>query len=344
MSRKSIRKDIQVEGYERVLHIVDEETGLDAFMAIHNTKLGPAIGGIRLYEYKSEEDHLNDALRLAKGMTFKNAAAGINHGGAKTAVNASKIKDRQGAYRLLGKMVNLLDGSYICAGDVGTTKDDLMDVNFGTSYVAGITLDSSLPTALGTKTSIEALLHFNKRQIADTSFTIQGLGKVGWKLAMMLIEGGGDVRAYDPHFDKIYKEFEHQVGDNIITDLSASAIFTDDSDMFVPCALGGVLNMKTLNTMTQKLVCGSANNQFDNDASVAIAKHMGIQYVPDFVANCGGVVAVAYDFTKKDYNKKLTSNLYETVMEILTESKETGFAPQMIAESIANQRINNEYR
>jgi len=344
MTRKSIRKDIPQKNFERVIHIVDEDTGLDAIIAVHNTKLGPAIGGIRLYNYTSFEDQLNDALRLAKGMTFKNAAAGIHHGGAKTAVNASKIKDRKEAYRLLGKMVNLLDGSYICAGDVGTTKDDLMDVNFGTSYVAGITLDSSLPTALGTKTSIEALLHFNKRQISDTSFTIQGLGKVGWKLAMMLIEGGGDVRAYDPYFDKIYKEFEHQVGDGVITDLSASAIFTDDSDMYVPCALGGVLNMKTLNTMTQKLVCGSANNQFENDSSVAIAKHMGIQYVPDFVANCGGVVAVAYDFNKRDYTKKLTTELYETVLEILEESKKTGFAPQMIAESIANQRINNEYR
>ena len=343
MSRSSKRKDLNIDGYERVIHITDEPTGLDAIIAVHNTKLGPAIGGIRLYEYNSYEDQLNDALRLSKGMTFKNAAAGINHGGAKTAVNASKIKDRKEAYRLLGAQVNLLDGSYICAGDVGTTTEDLMQVNFGTSYVAGITLDSSLPTAIGVYTGIETLLQFNGKTVNTSSFTIEGMGKVGFKLAQMLIKNGGDVRAYDPYFDKIYKEYGHELGGTIF-DLSASAVLNDDSDMYVPCALGATLNMKSLNSMTQKLVCGSANNQFDKDSDAKIAQSLGIQYVPDFVANCGGVVAVAYDFRKRDYTEKLTTELKATIMQILEESKETGFPAQMIAESIANSRINNEYR
>jgi glutamate dehydrogenase/leucine dehydrogenase len=322
MSRSSKRKDLHIDGYERVIHITDEVTGLDAIMAVHNTKLGPAIGGIRFYEYDSYEDQLNDALRLAK---------------------ASKIKDRKEAYKLLGAQVNLLDGSYICAGDVGTTREDLMNVNFGTSYVAGITLDSSLPTALGVYTGIEALLQFNHKNVNTSSFTIEGMGKVGFKLAQMLIKNGGDVRAYDPYCDVIYKKHGHELGGDIF-DLSASAVLRDDSDMYVPCALGATLNMKSLNSMTQKMVCGSANNQFSKDSDVKIAQSLNIQYVPDFVANCGGVVAVAYDFNKKDYTEKLTTELKRTIIQILEESKETGFPAQMIAESIANSRINNEYR
>ena len=151
-------KEFVVDRYERIIHIEHEESGLDAFIAIHNTKLGPAIGGIRCHNYSSTSAQLDDALRLSEGMTFKNAAAGLNHGGAKTTINSNKIKDRSLAYQILGQAVEELKGSYICAGDVGTTVEDLFKVKDATDYVAGISLDSSLPTALGTHTSIKALL------------------------------------------------------------------------------------------------------------------------------------------------------------------------------------------
>ena len=131
-------------------------------------------------------------------MTFKNAAAGLNHGGAKTTINASKIKDRAAAYRYVGKIVNLLDGKYICAGDVGTTTEDLFRVNDKTSYVAGITLDSSKPTALGVFSSIGALLERDGKTIDGTTFVVEGLGKVGGKLAQMLSARGGIVKGFDP--------------------------------------------------------------------------------------------------------------------------------------------------
>ena len=153
-------KEFKVEGYERIIHIEHEESGLDAFIVIHNTTLGPAIGGIRCHNYSTNSAQLDDAMRLSEGMTFKNAAAGLNHGGAKTTINSLKIKDRALAYQILGQEVEALKGLYICAGDVGTTVEDLFKVKDATDYVAGISLDSSLPTALGTHTSIKlSLIH-----------------------------------------------------------------------------------------------------------------------------------------------------------------------------------------
>jgi leucine dehydrogenase len=329
--------DVPQDGYQRVIHVEDDVTGLDAYIALHSTKLGPAIGGIRLYAYEDRQQQLTDALRLSKGMTFKNAAAGLDHGGAKTTVNLNKIKDRNAAFQILGKAVNLLDGAYICAGDVGTTTDDLYRVNDGTSYVAGIKLDSSKPTALGVYTSIEALLDFNGKRVNQTSFTIEGMGKVGKKLADCLMAQGGDVRAYDP-YDAVFKEYDNSQFN--ITQLSAAHVLDDDSDMYVPCALGATLNMRSLNTMTQRFVCGSANNQFATPNDIAIAHNLGIQYVPDFIANCGGVVAVAYDFKRQNANTFLTTTLRQRIIDMLAEAKHEDMPVQIIAEQIANRRLN----
>lgn len=322
-------KDIPQDGYERVIHVEDEASGLEAIIAIHNTKLGPAIGGIRCYAYDSFESQLTDALRLSQGMTFKNAAAGLNHGGAKTTINASKIKDRKAAYQYVGKIVNLLDGIYICAGDVGTTTEDLFRVNDKTSYVAGITLDSSKPTALGVFTSIGALLERDNKEIKDTVFVVEGLGKVGGKLAKMLVAYGAKVKAYDPYvteFDGV--EF-----------ISKDEVFTTDCDMYVPCALGATVNMKSLNMMKADYICGSANNQFATLGDAEIARTLGIQYVPDFVANCGGVVAVALDFKKKGYNHALTFELNDTISKIFALAEHDNINVQMAAERIANRRL-----
>lgn len=331
------RTDVPHEGYERVIHIEDEQSGLDAYIALHNTKLGPAIGGIRLLDYKDEQEQITDALRLAEGMTFKNAAAGLDHGGAKTTINKSKIKDRNAAYQVLGKAVNLLDGAYICAGDVGTTTEDLYKVNDGTSYVAGITLDSSKPTALGVYTAIDALLEVNEKRINNSSFTIEGMGKVGKKLADLLMARGGDVRAYDP-YDAIFKEYDNSPYN--ITQLSSKDVLTDDSDMYVPCALGATLNLRSLNTMTQKLVAGSANNQFENKETDPIIAHvLNIQYVPDFIANCGGVVAVALDFQRKGYEQYLTDTLRWEIVDMLNQARKEKITVQKIAERRALRRL-----
>ena len=319
-----LHKDVIVDGYERVLHIEHEESGLDAFIAIHNTKLGPAIGGIRCHSYSSTAAQLEDALRLSEGMTFKNAAAGLNHGGGKTTINSLKIKDRNLAYQILGKEVDELRGLYICAGDVGTTVEDLFKVKDATKYVAGISLDSSLPTALSTHTSIKTLLKRDGLQIKDQTFTVQGLGKVGKNLVDML---DGKIEAYDP----------------FVTDLDGVTHIEESNllqgEFYVPCALGGVLNGFSLASMKSKYVCGSANNLFDSRDDILMAHKMNIKYVPDFITNCGGVIAVALDFKNKNYLPSLTTKLSKRINTILDISKDENIPAQHAAERIANDRL-----
>lgn len=330
------RIDVPMDGYERVIHVEDEASGLDAYIALHSTKLGPAVGGVRLHNYENSQQQLTDALRLSMGMTYKNAAAGLKHGGAKTTVNLAKIKDRKTAFQILGKAVNLLDGAYICAGDVGTTTEDLYRINDYTHYVAGIKLDSSKPTALGVYTSIEALLSYYNKSVSTSSFTIQGMGKVGSIVADILISRGGDVRAYDPS-DAPFKKYTDN--DAVITQLSEPYVYSNNADVFVPCALGGILNLKTLNTMPHKLIAGSANNQFATLDDVAIAHNLGFKYVPDFISSCGGVVAVALDFEKKRYENYIVYELRKHVLEILQEADFENVPAQLVAERHARRRL-----
>ena len=319
-----LHKDFIVDGYERIIHVEHEESGLDAFIAIHNTKLGPAIGGIRCHNYSSTSAQLDDALRLSEGMTFKNAAAGLNHGGAKTTINSNKIKDRNLAYQILGQAVEELKGSYICAGDVGTTIEDLFKVKDSTEYVAGITLDSSFPTALSTHTSIKALLKRDGLKIKDQTFTVQGLGKVGKHLVEML---NGKIEAYDPFVTDLEK----------VTHIEESKLL--QGEFYVPCALGGVLNGFSLASIKSKYVCGSTNNMFDTRNDILTAHKMGIKYVPDFITNCGGVVAVALDFEKKDYKSTLTTGLTKRINKILDKAESDNIPVQHAAEQLANNRL-----
>ena len=317
-------KEFIIDGYERIIHIEHEASGLDAFIAIHNTKLGPAIGGIRCHNYSNTAAQLDDALRLSEGMTFKNAAAGLNHGGAKTTINASKIKDRKLAYQIIGKEVEALKGTYICAGDVGTTVEDLFKVKDATEYVAGISLDSSLPTALGTHTSIKALLKRDGLETKDQTFTVQGLGKVGKHLVEML---DGKIEAYDP----FVKDLDG------VTHIEESKLL--QGEFYVPCALGGVLNGFSLASIKSEYVCGSANNIFDSRNDIITAHNMGIKYIPDFITNCGGVIAVALDFDNKDYKSALTTKLTKRINTILDISKDESIPVQHAAEQLANNRL-----
>ena len=319
-----LHKEFIVDGYERIIHVEHEESGLDAFIVIHNTKLGPAIGGIRCHNYSSTSAQLDDALRLSEGMTFKNAAAGLNHGGAKTTINSLKIKDRNLAYQILGQAVEELKGSYICAGDVGTTIEDLFKVKDSTEYVAGITLDSSFPTALSTHTSIKALLKRDGLKIKDQTFTVQGLGKVGKHLVKML---DGKIEAYDPFVTDLEK----------VTHIEESKLL--QGEFYVPCALGGVLNGFSLASIKSKYVCGSTNNMFDTRNDILTAHKMGIKYVPDFITNCGGVVAVALDFEKKDYKSALTTGLTKRINKILDKAESDNIPVQHAAEQLANNRL-----
>lgn len=329
--------EVKANDYERILRVSHEESGLEAFIAIHDTQLGPAIGGIRCYPYKNEEDQLKDAKRLAEGMTYKNASSGLNHGGAKTTVNAAKIKDRKIVFHLLGKVINTLDGIYISAGDVGTTREDLLHVNDKTHYVAGINLDSSLPTALGVYTSIETLVGRYQRYPENCSFMIQGLGKVGMKLTEMLLKDRHEGKIYA--FDVNKEPFDY-IRQNKLDVIRAdeAEVYTKKVDVFVPCAMGGVLNSNTISKIKTPFVCGSANNIFDTREDVMKMGKIP-HYVPDFISNCGGVVAVALDFQGKDYTKALTTDLKDRINDILNEANRTNTPAQIVAENLAYSRL-----
>jgi glutamate dehydrogenase/leucine dehydrogenase len=336
--RTLVVTEVKMNNYERILRVLHEESGLEAFIVIHNTHLGPALGGIRCYPYDNEESQLTDTLLLAADMTFKNATSGLDHGGAKTTINSAKIKDRKVAFRILGKIINTLDGGYVCTGDIGVTNDDLICINDVTHYVAGINLDSSLPTALGVYTSIETLVGRVQRYPENCSFMIQGLGKVGMKLAEMLLKNKYEGKVYA--FDVKKEPFDY-IRQNKIDVIRADAteVYTKKVDVFVPCAVEAVLNKSTLSKLNSSFICGSANNMFGDREDIMTLRN-NKRYVPDFISNCGGVVAAALNFQHKDYTTALTVDLRKRITDILNEAYRTNIPAQVVAEDIAHSRLN----
>jgi len=312
-------------GFEAIFRVEDEESGLFALVAIHNTKLGPALGGCRCMVYEDEAAQFNDVLRLAEGMTHKNSACGINHGGGKTAVDASKIKNRDLAFERLGNFINTLSGTYIIAGDVGTDEHDLRMIQKSTKWVGGIDIDSSGPTAMGVYACMMELLgRYNSDvPLNETIVNIQGLGKVGSKLTKLLLADGVTINAYDP----VVKEMD---GVNMV---SEKDIYNIAADVFAPCALGGAINEDNFADLTVEFICGAANNQFSSKQVQEWASEK-FYYVPDFVANAGGVMAVAL-------NKEMTTGDFDSLREIVrlvTHEDD----PQDAAIELARKRITDE--
>lgn len=320
-----------------------------AIIAIHSTKLGPACGGIRMWNYPSEEEALEDVLRLSLAMTLKNATAGLNLGGGKCVVIGDPSKDKSEQLLLaLGDFVQSLGGTYITAEDIGITSEDLAIISRRTKYVVGLPPslggmgDCSPYTALGVFYSIKTALEYiyGSSSVEGKTVAVQGLGKVGFSLAKLLLDEKARVIGCDIVEERC--KLAREMGVEIV---SPEEILFFPCDVLSPCARGGIVNEKTIPQLKCKIICGGANNQLEKDEDIKLLERMGILYIPDFIANAGGIISLSVemegDFTPEKAKEKV-KGISERVRELLRIHKEKRVSTLEAALEMAYARLEGE--
>jgi leucine dehydrogenase len=336
-------------GHEELVTYHDRASGLRALIAIHNTTLGPSLGGTRLWRYESSEAAMLDVLRLSEGMTYKAAVAGLPLGGGKSVIMADgKEQDpqvRTARLKAFGLMVERMNGRYIAAEDVGTTTDDILTVRGITKHVAGLPSevggsgDPSPVTAYGVTEGLRALVQEVLRtdSFKDVRVAIQGLGKVGTSLASRLVAEGARVVATDIRPETCRKAAE-QLGVEIV---QPEEIYDVECEIFAPCALGGVINDQTLSRLKCKIVAGSANNQLEEERHGEALHASGVVYAVDYVINAGGLINVAHEL--QGYNKEKAmaqaGQIYQTVKRMLALARREGISEERAAGQMALERL-----
>ena len=332
-------KDLFIKGYDRVVHVTHDTSKLDCVISIHNTKLGPSLGGVRSWTYNSFEEQKNDALRLSEAMTLKNSVCGINFGGGKAALNLKGIKKTPELYQSYAEAVDLLGGVYLTAGDVGTFKEDLIECSKATKFVYGINVETSAPTAIGIYNSIKSTYRFidDKKRLSDLHVAISGVGKVGSKLAKLLSKSGSRVTVANINHEVI-KKLKKEI---MINEVYPDKLFSTPCDVVSPCALGGVINKSNKEALKCKAIVGAANNQLDDvDTGIWLLKN-NIIYSPDYLVNSGGVIAIAAEINKtEDLIEKELEKISDRLTIVLEESKKNDESTNSVAERIAWDRIN----
>ena len=332
------------DDYEQVVFCQDKASGLKAIIAIHDTTLGPSLGGTRVWNYDTEEEALEDALRLAKGMTYKNAAAGLNIGGGKAVIIADPKKDKSEAlFRAFGRFVESLNGRYITAEDVGTTVTDMDYINLETNYVTGTSMggigDPSPITAYGIYQGMKAAAKagFGSDDLTEKTVAVQGVGHVAYELCRYLHEDKANLIVTDINEQAVRRA----VNDFGATSVAIDEIYEVPCDIFAPCALGGVINDDTISKLQAKVIAGSANNQLLEDRHGKILHERGIIYAPDYVINAGGVINVAEELQSYDKAKvlKKVETIYTALEEVFRISKEQDIPTSLAADRMAEDRI-----
>jgi len=330
--------------HEQVLFCQDKEAGLKAIIAIHNTVCGPALGGTRMWNYSNEEEALRDVLRLSRGMTYKNAISGLNLGGGKAVIiGDSRTQKNEALFRRFGKFVNSLAGKYITAEDVGISPQDMNWVAMETKHVAGLPGKSGDPspvTAYGVYMGMKAAAkaQFGSDSLAGKKIAVQGVGHVGEYLVEHLTKEGAKVYVTD-----IFEQTLSRVASTYKAEVvGIDEIYDVDMDIYAPCALGATVNDETLNRLKCKVIAGAANNQLANE--VIHGKKLmekGIVYAPDFLINAGGVMNCYGEVYGLDGNivMNMTENIYQTTLDIITESQKTNIPSYIIANKKAEERI-----
>ncbi|MGE4341535.1 MAG: Glu/Leu/Phe/Val dehydrogenase [Bacilli bacterium] len=348
MSNKSIFDSMAEHNYEQIVHFYDESTGLKGITVIHNTTLGPALGGTRIWDYACENDALQDCMRLARGMTYKAAAAGLNLGGGKTVLIGDINKLHSEAYfRGLGRYVQSLNGRYITAEDVNTTTKDMSYVHMETDYVVGLEGKSGNPspmTALGAFYGIKASLKwkYGCDDITKYSYAVQGAGQTGYYLINYLLEAGAKKIYFTEINDKHIRRMKEEHPE--VTFVKPEEVYGLDVDVFAPCALGAVLNDNTIPLIKAPIIAGTANNVLlEEDRHGNMVKDKGIVYAPDFVINAGGLINVYHELQgySRDRVVAEVKMIYDRLIAIYKISAEQDIPTQLAAKVFAKKRIDD---
>ncbi|MGE0562620.1 MAG: Glu/Leu/Phe/Val dehydrogenase [Flavobacteriales bacterium] len=340
----TVLTDMSVYDHEQVVFCQDQATGLKAIIAVHNTVCGPALGGTRMWNYATEAEAVTDVLRLSRGMTYKNALAGLNLGGGKAVIiGDSKTQKNEALFRRFGKFVNSLSGKYITAEDVGISPQDMTWVNMETNHVAGLPGKSGDPspvTAFGVYMGIKACAkeQFGSDSLSGRKVAVQGIGHVGEYLVKHLTEEGAKVYITDINEEalkRVAAKYKSEV-------VGLNDIYDIDMDIYAPCALGATLNDDTLSRLKCSIIAGAANNQLkQEDVHGKIVMEKGLIYAPDFMINAGGVIncyAEVADLTA-EWAMAKAEDIYNTTANILKRSKETNTPTYAIANRMAEERI-----
>jgi phenylalanine dehydrogenase len=352
-TRGGVTMDIfsQMSDHEQVIFCNDERTGLKAIIAIHDTTLGPALGGCRMQPYKTVDDALFDVLRLSKGMTYKCAAADVDFGGGKAVIIGDPQKDKTPElFRAFGQFVESLNGRFYTGTDMGTTPEDFVHALKETNCIVGVreeyggSGDSSVPTALGVIYGIQATnrVIFGNDELKGKTYAIQGLGKVGSKVAFRLLEEGADLYVCDVN-DEAIKEVllrAKEIGASVKV-VEGEDIYKTDADVFVPCAFGNVVNDNTIDLFRVKAIVGSANNQLLDARHGKMLHERGILYAPDYIVNAGGLIQVADELYEPNKERVLqkTKGIYTTLLNIYKEAENERITTVEAANRICEERI-----
>lgn len=360
----SIFSHSDFDGHEQVCFFSDKQTGLRAIVAIHNTNLGPALGGCRMWNYATDDEALTDALRLSRGMTYKAAMANLPLGGGKSVIiGNSQTQKTPELLRAMGDAVEKLGGRYIIAEDVGTSVEDMCAIQQRTQHVAGLPAktqvgsdraggDPSPVTAFGVFTGIRAAIAYrlDRADLSGLTVAVQGLGHVGYHLCKQLHEAGANLIVTDIRQDKI-----HQV----MQEFGARAVALEDiysvqADVFAPCALGAVLNDETIPQLKVQIVAGSSNNQLAEERHGKALMDRGILYAPDYVINAGGLINAAYEqhekilphirsATRQDALNHV-AQIQDTLQDIFVRAEKSGIPTSEAADRIAEKRFGSACR
>ncbi|MBC7844359.1 MAG: Glu/Leu/Phe/Val dehydrogenase [Gemmatimonadaceae bacterium] len=334
---------ISAMGHEQLVLAHDKSTGYRGIIAIHDTTLGPALGGTRFWHYASDEEAIIDALRLARGMTYKNAVAGLNLGGGKSVIiGDNRTPNREMLFRAHGRFVDSLGGRYVTAEDVGTGTLDMDFVHMETNYVAGMLGKSGDPSPVTARGVFRAMQATSKHRwgtddLSERTIAIQGCGNVGYNLARELHAVGATLIVADIDAERV-KRVVNETGARAV---SVADIIDQDADILAPCALGGGLNDDTIPRLRVELVVGAANNQLLEDRHGTMLQDRGITYAPDYVVNAGGVINVYSELAGWDRIRSLrkADEIYQTILGVFDIAKADGVTPHVAADRLAERRI-----
>lgn len=334
---------IEQRAHDQISFSFDRESGYRGIIAIHDTSLGPALGGTRFWSYDSDEDAINDVLRLARGMTYKAAVAGLKLGGGKSVILGDrKTTDREGIMRAHGRHVEYFGGRYITAEDVGTSPADMEYMRKETRHVVGLqdrSGDPSPVTAFGVFRGIQACAQraYGNDSVEGKTVTVQGCGNVGYHLCKHLHEAGAKLIVTDIEADRVKR---------VVDEFGATAVPAEDiigtrADIFAPCAMGAIVNDETIPILKVDIIAGGANNQLAQEKHGDMLQERGILYAPDYVINSGGLINVNAEILDWPSEKALkkASEIFDTVLRVFEIAHDEGIPTYMAADRLAEDRI-----